>query len=485
MVGYLGPPLGEYFRLQQKSYSERMWFFRSIAKLVVASVLVPFICAGMPPQNLRRGLAEAQNGECASALRDLRSAVGVNSVDPVAINALGVCEAQLGDLRGATIYFERLVRIAPGEWQGWNNLGSNYLRLSRFSEAISAFKKSIKLNPNVASVWSNEASALLKVGRHEEAFHNLCEARRLAPRDVQIHKAWIETAGLLANQAAQLENEGQFQPAKRLLLETSDALGYSASWNDLLGYAEFKCGDPKPALQHLQEALRIDPDNIDYLMDIGEFLTHYRAYRDATEIFQVAEERMPHSPRVRFGLAVSYILENRRREATQILQQLVSQYPKFEPAYHALGECYEDAGNATAMIALGKELRVINARNPVAWYMIGAGFFQRGLQNPNLLPKAISALQHAVALDPKSAHTHFTLAKAYQQDGQDSRAVLELKETLRLDPQHERAHYVLAQLYQRMGETQLAKRQFEAHNKIMARNNHNDYRLLLTRTELR
>ena len=137
------------------------------------------------------------------------------------------------------------------------------------------------------------------------------------------------------------------------------------------------------------------------------------------------------------------------------------------------------------MVALGKKLQLIDGTNPTGWYLVGAGLFRQSLQNPTKLPNAVSALQHAVMLNPKSTHSHFTLAKAYEQAGDDSKAIAELKETLLLDPQHARAHYVLAQIYQRLGEPKLAKLQFEAHNKVITRNNHNDYRMLLKRSELR
>ena len=84
---------------------------------------------------------------------------------------------------------------------------------------------------------------------------------------------------------------------------------------------------------------------------------------------------MPQSPRVTFGLAVAYILQNRSDEAQRLLEGLIAAHPRFEPAYKALGECYEDAKNAKGMVELGKALQQINPQNPLGWYLEGAGFF--------------------------------------------------------------------------------------------------------------
>lgn len=424
-----------------------------------------------------------QQNDCASALSRLQQKAAKGTANATVLNEVAVCEVRLGHPERATTYFEHVVKIDPGAWQAWNNLGANLLTLNQSSRALSAFNKAIRLDKNVSSVWFNKASALLRLEKDEEAFRSLGEAHQLDSEDVQVEKDWVKVAGLLASRASTLINQEQYRQAQALLSATRQPLRNSAYWNDLIGYAEFKLKEPRPALRHLQKALRLDPNNVDFLLDIGEFLAHYRAYHEAEEFFQVASKRLPDSPKVQFGLAVSYILEDRRNKATSILQQLIAHDREFEPAYHALGECYEDARDSKAMIDLGRRLQLIDRDNPVGWYLIGAGLYQQGLQNPTTLPRAISALQHAVSLNPKSVHSLFTLAQAYEQAGQYSKAIMELKQILQLNPNHGRAHYVLAQIYQRQGKTKLAKLQFEAHSKIAARNTHNDYRMLLTRAE--
>ena len=428
---------------------------------------------------LERALAAAQQGNCGAALPDLRSIAEHDNRIVPALNALAGCETQMGHPELATPQFERVAHLEPGAWQAWNNLGANYLQLNEPQKAAEALHNAVRLSPHSANPWFQLGSALLKLGQLEDAFDALDHAQRLAPADTQIGELWLNAAGRIATDAADCIETGQYEKATGLLERVHRPLQKSPSWNNLLGYAQFKLDKPRPALQHLQQALALEPDNEDYLLDLGEFLSHNYAYNNAVELFQVARTRMPRSKRVQFGLAVSYILINRRDEATRLLESLIAADSHFEAAYRALGECYEDAGNWAGMVQLGEKLQALYLSSALGWYLQGAGRLKLSSQSQISLADSISALKRAEALDPASSRIHFTLAKAYEQNHENELAVQQLKETLRLEPQHERAHYVLGRLYQQMGETELAKRELQIHSRIKAQDRNTQYRALL------
>ena len=430
-------------------------------------------------QRLNRGLLAVQKGDCPAAIVDLEAALASNPGLLPALNALGVCQDRLGHTEQAAKAFEQVVNLDPGAWQGWNNLGAHYLTANQPHRAAEAFRKAVQLSPRASSAWFNLGSALAKLGTGEEAFAALDRAQKLAPKDPGITAAWLEAAGQLATEAADLENKGKYQQARDLLLKVARPLTDSPSWNNLLGYAEFKLGHPEDAITHLQKALHLDPNNIDYLLDLGEFLAYYRAHGEARKLFEIGAARMPDSPRVEYGLAVSYLMEARRPDAIALLKSLIASNPKFEAAYHALGECYQDSGQWDEMAKLGKSLQGVNPSNPMGWYLEGAGLLELADRDRKLLPPAISDLKRASALNPNSSRFHFALAKAYKENENYEEAIAELKETLRLDPQHERAHYVLGQLYRQLGQRELAKRELALHNKIKAHERQAAYRLLL------
>ncbi len=316
-------------------------------------------------------------------------------------------------------------------------------------------------------------------------YTRLDQAQKLAPKNEAATKAWLEASARLATRAADQIEAGRYAEARTLLRATQRALINAPSWNNLLGYAEFKLGNPKPALHYLQRALQLEPDNEDYLLDVGEFLGAYRAHDEAVRVFRVAAQRNPRSPRVRFGLAVAHLMQNRRDLAQTLLEQLVAEYPRMEPAYKALGECYEDAGNEQAMIGLGRKLQEINPSNSLGWYLEGAGLLRgariedRSESAP--LQQALRSLRKSVELEPSNSRARFQLARALEESGDEGQAMEELKATVKIDPNHERAHYVLGRLYQKQGNAQLARQELEAHRNLKEKDKQAQYqRLLIT-----
>jgi len=452
---------------------------RFVFGVILLVLLADDLAAQAALEKLERGLIAARRGDCAAAIPDLQAAVNENERLVPALNALSVCEAAMGNPDRASAGFERITKLEPNAWQAWNNLGASYLSSNRPERALEALRKAVKLAPGAANAWFHLGSAFNGLGRTIDAFAALDHAQRMSSADIAITKAWLDTAAAIATEASDRIEKREFSQARTLLLRVSRPLENSASWNNLLGYAEFKLGHPEPALQRLQKALALDPNNEDYLLDVGEFLGYHRAPKNAVELFEAASRRMSNSPRVRFGLAVSYILVGRRDDAVKLLESLIASDRNFEPAYRALGECYEDAGNWDGLTKLGIELQAVNPSNPGGWYLEGAGRLKNAAVDNAPDAQALTALRRAAGLDPASSRVHFALAKAYQQSDQNEMAIQEFKETLRLDPQHERAHYVLARIYQKVGERELAKKEMEAHSRIKEADRAAQYRALI------
>jgi tetratricopeptide (TPR) repeat protein len=394
-----------------------------------------------------RGLAAAGKGDCQVAVSDLTHVVAAEPRLVPAHNAIGVCQARQGRPALAVRSFLQVVKLEPEIWQGWLNL----------------------------------ASAQLELGSDEDAFTSLDRAQRLAPGNPKITTLWLDTAGRLATRAADLIEQKRYAKACALLAAVRRPLENSASWHNLLGYAEFKLGRSETASRHLEKALQLEPDNEDFLLDAGEFLAHHRAYDKAEAFFKVAMRRMPHSPRVRFGLAVAHILQNKRPEATSALEELLAENPRFEAVYRALGECYEDAGNWSGLVELGRGLQHVNARNAVGWYLEGVGLGRLAVEQQASSLPAIAALERAVSLDPGTSRYHFTLAKACQEAQQLNRAIAELNAAIQLEPQHERAHYVLGRLYMQVGKAEMGRRELAIHSGIKAKDRKSVYGALLLR----
>ena len=436
--------------------------------LILFVTSLPVLGAGWEVA-LQRGLRAFQEGDCASALRDLTTVVAQNEQVAQAHHAIAICETRLGRPRRATGAFERVAKLRPQQWQAWNNLGANLIAVGLPDKALPAFQKAAELNPGSELIWFNVGSTLLTLGNNRQAFDALNRAQKLAPQDSRVQAAWQEAAARAADEAQDLFSRGQYSKAKQLLTALHRPLGDSSAWNNLLGRTEFKLEEPESALQHLQRALELEPTKEDFLIDVGQFLIHYRAFAAAREMFEVGRLRFPTSTRVKFMLALAYILLEKKPEGIELLKQVLATDEDFEPAYKALAECYEQDRDGKALIAFGEQFIGLRPAGATGYYVKGMGHLRLATDNRTSMMPAIEALRKAIELEPEVSDRHFTLAKALQWEEKYDESIAELEKTLRLDPQHDRAHYVLSTLYRRTGKRDLAAKELTIHKSLPKR----------------
>ena len=438
----------------------------------------PLVCADGKQDRVRDVTREAQEKSCQQLTVKVRTLAVTDPRLETSLETVGTCEARLGHLSEAASTFERLVGLDPGSWQAWSNLGGCYLALKRPSEALPAFRHAIELVPANPLILFGLGKALTNLRSYPEAYRVIDRAYRLQSSDPAIKKLREALAETLAEQAVTSVNGQEYKEARRLLLEIADAFGNSASWNDLIGFSEFKLGLAKPALDHLQRAVSLDPANEDYLLDLGEFFLAFRAYEAAQKTFEVGTSRFPRSPAMILAFGLTEELEGRHQYAISILEGLIRSNPNFTPAYAILGTAFENAHEGGGMVALGKKLEVLEPSNGRGWYLEGAGLFMMADGHPEKLAKARIALQKSVNLDPDFARAHFLLAKVFEFERKNQETIAQLKEMLRLDPTDSRGYYVLSMVYARMGQTKLAKEEMQRHQKIQMERNKTSRRLL-------
>lgn len=431
--------------------------------------LRPLLAASMAARRAR-GLGAARRGDCADAVGDLEAFAAVSPHDIQVLTALGVCETRLGHPKRAADSFLQVIALEPRSWEAWSNLGANYLQLRRTAEAVNAFRRAAQLNPRSSLAWLNLGLALVELQKPQDAFRALNRAHRLSPENSEIERARHKVAQELMIEASNLIERKKYQEAENLLRAIALPLALPprsrGSWNDLLGYAEFRLNQPRPALRHLQEAVHLEPDNEGYLLDLGQFLLHYRDYVEASRVFEAGLARFRNSSRLRLALAMTFELEGRHDQAIALLKNLIASNPDFELAYHILGISYENTRRWAEMVKLGKKLQRVNKFDSLSCYLVGVGSLGLADKDPRVLPEALSALTEYRRLNPKSSRAHFLLARAYEDQGDARMALKELEETLQLDPHFAEAHYALAILYRQRGKPDLAQKEMERFNKL-------------------
>ena len=453
-----------------------------------------------------------------------------------AYTSLGIVYTRLGKPEEAAAYFSRAAQLNPNSALSHNNLGANYLALKKPAEAAAEFQKASALNPKDGSAWFNLGACELHMGHGPKAEQALQKAAGLNPGDVQILAALAEAqfntgkvslalttvrkigdltpsdpnillslavllnrnrqpdqASVYFTRAVKLKpqisdqvmtlagsriDQGDYQAALSWLALVKDLKLNSAAWHDMVGYSHFKLNQIEPAMYHLQEAIRLEPTNEDYYLDLGDLLGQSNSLLAAVAVFESGIKVLPNSVKMRLGLAVTHLLTGNLELANQEIHAVIVQKPDSEIAYKVLLESYDKGMEWTKMQEAAQFLRQLNGANPIGWYYGAKCEYQMALATKGSFEPALKFIQRASELGPPDLKTYFLLGKILIAEKRDQEAIVALQKAIRLSSEDPRPFYVLARLLQRQGRNEEAKEVLGAQEVAKSKQDSSQFRRL-------
>jgi tetratricopeptide (TPR) repeat protein len=169
-----------------------------------------------PKAHCNLGAAYSMKGLDHEAIEELKIAIHLRNEYPEAHNNLGLLYKRKGMLDKAICEYIEALKTNPYYADAHCNLGSALIDQGRLDEALSELEKAIRIRRNFALAHYNIAVVYFKKGQMDKAYNKLLEAYQLDPTSADIHLS----LGVL-----------------------------------YLNYFH----DNKKALEHIQEALRINP----------------------------------------------------------------------------------------------------------------------------------------------------------------------------------------------------------------------------------
>ncbi|HEV2196759.1 MAG TPA: tetratricopeptide repeat protein [Candidatus Acidoferrum sp.] len=171
------------------------------------------------------GQAYFRLGDYGKALAAFQRMVELEPNNPFGYLNSGAVYLQQGKYEQCIPFFQKALQIQP-HYMIYSNLGTAFFYLKRYPESVPMFEKAVEMNPNDALVMGNLADSYRWSGRKQEAIDTYDKAIALAYKELQVNPRAAATMGSLA-----------------------------------LYYA--KKGDSVHALQFIQHALSIEPQNIE------------------------------------------------------------------------------------------------------------------------------------------------------------------------------------------------------------------------------
>ena len=288
-------------------------------------------------------------------------------------------------------------------------------RQKQWAAAAAAFENVEKSEPA-------KTAALLFAGKSLVNLEHFAEAANALSAYLASHPESDEAAYLLAytkfRENKPVDSLNLFTAAAKIKPPHADDLKIVA-----LDYALLE--DQANAAKYLEQALRMQPGNIEVLYYLGRVRYQQNQFDLAIKAFEDVLNRDPTHAKAQNNLGLSLEAMNRTEEAMTAYRKAVA---LDKSSNHHSEQPYLNL--ATLLIRLDKAT------------------------------ESVPLLRQAVLIAPDSGQVHYQLGKALFNLDRLEEARSELQESLRLQPAESSTHYLLGRLYRRLGDAEAATREF-------------------------
>lgn len=414
-------------------------FCTGAALVAAADAQVPLISKAPQDQERSAALAAYDAGRSAEARASLQKLSTRYPNDFAVQEALGLLEAEAGDVQAALPHLTAATRTKPKDAAAEANLGAAFLTLKQAPEAVAALQKAAVLDSSNREVQIELGRALFLDGQPGPAAELLGKASRLQPEDQTLRYDWIVA----------LDASHESEPAYRELASSSmqaTTPAMEALWGDVAEHA----GHFEQAVMHMQRAAQLDPSEPNLYALTVELLRHW-TWQPAQQVAEYGMARFPESQRLRFADGVSLFGETQFAKAADVFAALLKQSPESESYGDLLGRsCAALGGDASANCGALVSFAEQHPANAKVAVFAAISILHRP-EDDQELPKAEALLQQSIAHDPQNAEAFYQLGVLQQQRQQWAESQTSLQRAITLRPAYAEAHYRLSRAYAHLG----------------------------------
>lgn len=373
----------------------------------------------------------------------------------------------------AVIQLEQAVDTAPDN-EGYRlRLARAYADQGRWDDAKDMYDEVLRLNEENASAWLGKGEILLQQAEHRKAAVAFQRASELAPGEVT---AWygLGVARLAFNPAeaeAPLRQAVTLDPTytanirqalRQAELETdvSEQLEavLRAADEVVQGDAALETGDLAQAIDHYETATEADPDNIVYLVKLGDAYRKQgdegavEAYAQAAEIYRRLIDKVKDEPSYHFRLATVYAAQGEDADALIAYNTAISLDPDVAAYYAARARLYVRLGRTGDAIA-EYDTAIRLDPNMAAYYAARAPLHVR----LDRAGDAIADYEQAISLEPSNHLYHGQLGQLYYEGTLYDEAIAALTTATDLNPKYALGFYYLGLVHLTVGDADAAR----------------------------
>jgi len=456
-----------------------------ILRAIVATVLGLLVIA-LPAQpkesaasveSLRLATQKIRARDFAAAEEILGKVLAEEPDSALAVNLLGVCQAQRGGYEAAQNSFEKAIELDPKFPEPRVNLGNMLLGLHQESAAMKQFKAALAIDPGILTRETESYAAFNVLGLCLADDRKYSEAGRAFEHSIRINPKFAPAHVNLGNTLLALKQESaalkEFLIA--LAIQPKDP---HALFNAGLIYG--REGKARLAEEYLGKAHELAPQDNAISVALAEAHISNGRKKAAEDVIAQLSRETQLDPKTKQELAKLWLENDEPRKAVELIQDV----PDVAPRFYKLGfdkaeSDFENARYAEAAKIL-ETIRGLSTPDAAFHDLLGSVYY--ALDDPR---KASDELQDAVRLEPADAEHYFKLGMVFLKHRTPDPAIYiyetalktrpdapklwlglglsyyfasrlqdaeqALRKALALDPQYEVAYVVLGDLFEQSG----------------------------------
>lgn len=280
------------------------------------------------------GVAQRRQKKFDSAIKSLKQAEKLNPKNTSALQNRGNIYNDVKNGPASVEVFTKLVRLQPKSAEFQRCLGRGYWYSGALDKAVMRLNLAIKLQADYLDAWLDLTAVTAEMKGYSETHAILDQASAVLPPSMRLHEA----------KAMALRRSGRLRDAEAYLIELMPQYGDK-------GWLHYQLGgiigdyDRRRGNVHLEKAIELVPDNIDYRMALIESLARSR-YDDESAHLERAYTLLKEvlSPDQKLGAApLKVALETVIRVADYDAADSLGSFSE-------VGHTWIDAGKHTALL---------------------------------------------------------------------------------------------------------------------------------------
>jgi tetratricopeptide (TPR) repeat protein len=222
------------------------------------------------------------------------------------------------------------------------------------------------------------------------------------------------------------------------------------------------------AEQKLLLAIDLKPDEAAFYYDLGFIRVQQKKHADAVEPLQTAVDLQGDNLMARFLLGRSLVVAHKAALIGDFSQRALEQFmavaemdPEFPSVHYHIARIHVNEGRTDEARKEYEEELKYHPDNALALLDLGELVLNEGSAS-----EALVYLKRSSELAPEVPNLHYVMSKAFDELGEQERAISSAIEAVRLNPNYIEAHYQLALLYRKSGQLELAREELSLFRKL-------------------